>query len=102
MRGSNARMRRELKRMGMSEFEIKVLLAAKSIPRGKTISYGQLAKMAGHPGAARAVGSVMRKNPLAPTIPCHRVIRGDGSIGNYSNGGTRMKMRMLRAEGAIK
>ncbi len=102
MQTSNAGIKRELQRMGKSEFEIRVLLAAKSIPRGKTVSYGQLARMAGHPGAARAAGTVMKKNPFAPTIPCHRVIRSDGSLGNYSSGGTKVKARMLKAEGAIK
>jgi O-6-methylguanine DNA methyltransferase len=58
--------------------------------------------MAGYPGAARAVGSVMKINPLAPMIPCHRVVRSDGSIGNYSaKGGAKKKLELLRKEHAI-
>ena len=86
----------------LTEFQRKVLLATFSIPKGETRSYGQVAEMSGYPNAARAVGSVMKMNPLAPTIPCHRVIKSDGSLGNYSAaGGTRKKERMLKKEHAI-
>lgn len=90
-----------LKSMGLTDFQIDVLMAAYSIPKGETISYKALAELAGHPNAYRAVGSVMRKNPMAPIIPCHRVIRSDGRPGRYSNGGERVKRRMLISEGAI-
>lgn len=92
---------RELKRQGVTNFQMRVLLATYSIPKGKTITYKQLASKAGYPKAYRAVGSVMKMNPLAPTIPCHRVIKSDGSLGNYSAGGTRRKMQMLKSEHAI-
>jgi O-6-methylguanine DNA methyltransferase len=75
------RVRVELE--NVSEFQKAVLLAARRIPYGKTVSYASLAEMAGYPRAIRAVGSVMRKNPLALVIPCHRVIRSDGSSGAY-------------------
>ncbi len=92
---------RRLREMGMTHFQTDVLLALTRVPRGSTVSYKQLAAMAGHPGAYRAVGTVMRKNPLAPTIPCHRVIKSDGTLGNYSGrGGARRKMVLLASEGA--
>ncbi len=92
---------KELKRRGVTDFQMRVLLATYSIPKGKTMTYKQLAKKAGYPHAYRAVGSVMKMNPLAPTIPCHRVIKSDGSLGNYSAGGTKKKMLMLQREHAI-
>ena len=90
-----------LKKKGVTKFQMRVLLATYDVPKGKTITYKELAKKAGYPGAYRAVGSVMKMNPLAPTIPCHRVIKSDGSLGNYSNGGTRRKAEMLKAEKAL-
>lgn len=82
-----------------SVFCQKVWLACASIPPGKTVTYGELARMIGHPGAARAVGSALAKNPFAPIIPCHRVIRSDGAMGGYSaRGGIRTKERLLEKE----
>jgi O-6-methylguanine DNA methyltransferase len=82
-----------------SEFAQKVLKACMKIPFGKTITYAQLAKKAGFPKAARAVGSVLAKNKLPLIIPCHRVIRADGKIGNFSaQGGTKLKKRMIDYE----
>jgi O-6-methylguanine DNA methyltransferase len=94
-------IKRILERKGLTNFQVRVLLATYSIPQGRTATYKEIAKRAGYPNAYRAVGSVMRVNPLAPTIPCHRVIRSDGSLGNYSNGGTKTKMLMLKREHAI-
>jgi methylated-DNA-[protein]-cysteine S-methyltransferase len=65
------------------------------------ITYAELARRAGSPGAARAVGSAMAANPLPVVIPCHRVVRSDGGAGDYSAGGTAVKRRMLRTEGAL-
>ncbi len=94
---------RILKSKQLSDFQIKVLLAVMRIPKGEVLTYKELAKMVGSPRAYRAVGTAVRKNPLAPTIPCHRVIRSDGSLGNYSApGGPKKKRAMLKAEGAIK
>ena len=91
-----------LKQKGLTKFQTDVLLATYSIPKGKVLTYKQLAEKAGYPGAYRAVGSVMRTNPLAPTIPCHRVVKSDGGLGNYSApGGAKKKERMLKREHAI-
>ncbi len=68
----------------VSGFQKAVLLAARKIPYGKTVSYSELATMAGNPRAVRAAASVMRKNPVPIIIPCHRVIRSDGSPGAYA------------------
>jgi O-6-methylguanine DNA methyltransferase len=62
------------------------------------MSYGEVAKQAGNPGASRAVGTIM-KNNYDPTVPCHRVIRSDGKIGEYNRGGTEKKRALLKAEG---
>ncbi|MBN1621353.1 MAG: MGMT family protein [Endomicrobiales bacterium] len=81
------------------KFYRKVWLACSEIPRGKTLTYGELARKIGHPNASRAVGSALAKNPFAPVIPCHRVIRSDGKLGGYSgHGGTRKKLKLLLKE----
>lgn len=67
------------------------------VPFGETVSYGELAGMAGHPRAARAVGTAMAQNPVPLVVPCHRVIRADGSIGEYG-GGPGMKEFLLDLE----
>ena len=74
--------------------------AVRQIPKGQTRSYGEVARAIGRPGAARAVGTIM-KNNFDPSVPCHRVVRGDGKIGAYNRGGPEEKERLLRAEGAI-
>jgi methylated-DNA-[protein]-cysteine S-methyltransferase len=77
-----------------------VYKAARRIPKGRVSTYGQLAKAVGRPGAARAVGQVMRHNPYAPEVPCHRVVASDGSLhgfgGKFNN---PEKVRMLEKEG---
>lgn len=73
----------------------------RKIPRGKTMTYRDVATKAGNPGAARVVGSIMKAN-YDPEIPCHRVIRSDGKIGDYNRGGSKEKLRILKDEGAIK
>ena len=70
-----------------------------AIPRGSVLTYKQVAQQAGHPGAARAVGSLLKKN-FDPDIPCHRVIRSDGTLGQY-NRGQHAKAELLRSEGAV-
>jgi O-6-methylguanine DNA methyltransferase len=85
-----------------SDFALKVIKVCKAIPPGKTITYAELARKAGFPKAARAVGNVLAKNPLPLLIPCHRVIRADGKIGNFSApGGSKMKKKMLEYEKGI-
>ncbi|MBM3228885.1 MGMT family protein [Candidatus Parvarchaeota archaeon] len=86
----------------LTKFQKSVLDACRKIPKGKTATYGQIAVMVGNPNAARAVGSVLAHNPFAPSIPCHRVIRSDGALGNYSaSGGRGAKAALLKKEGAI-
>ena len=83
-------------------FSKKVLCAARTIPWGKAVSYSRLATMAGSPAGVRAVASVMRNNPFPLVIPCHRVIKSDGSIGGFmgkSKGReVRLKCRLLKRE----
>lgn len=82
-------------------FTDKVRDIVRKIPRGKTMTYKEVAAKAGNPGAARVVGSVMKAN-YDPEIPCHRVLRSDGKIGDYNRGGSAAKLKLLREEGAIK
>ncbi len=81
----------------MTEFQTKVIKVVKSIPPGSVLTYKQVATQAGNPKASRAVGSLMAKN-FDPTIPCHRVIRSDGTLGEYNRGKSR-KAELLRKEG---
>ncbi|HEY4526979.1 MAG TPA: MGMT family protein [Candidatus Paceibacterota bacterium] len=81
-------------------FADKVRNVVRKIPKGKTMTYKEVATRAGNPRAARAVGAVMRTN-YDPTIPCHRVVKSDGSFGSYNRGGTLKKRAMLKAEGAL-
>lgn len=78
-------------------FQDRVIAVVKSIPRGKVMSYAEVARLAGSPRAHRAVGTLMSQND-DPSVPCHRVIRSDGEPGGY-NGLQGEKIRLLRAEG---
>lgn len=81
-------------------FREQVYKITDAIPKGKVATYGQIAKLAGKPRAARAVGMCMRTNPNAPETPCHRVVASDGSLTGYSAGeGLKTKMAMLLKEG---
>ena len=83
-------------------FQLKVWNYLKKIPRGKVKTYSEVAKAIGKPLAVRAVANAIGKNPLAPQIPCHRVIRSDGSLGGYSGkGGIKTKRLLLKKEGVI-
>lgn len=83
-----------------SAFTQEIYRLARRIPEGKVATYGQLARLAGNPRAARAVGSAMRCNPDIPKTPCHRVVASDGSLTGYSAGqGVSTKRKMLQAEG---
>jgi O-6-methylguanine DNA methyltransferase len=84
----------------LTEFQRSVLSVAATIPRGEVRPYGWLAHEVGNDGAVRAVGSVMAKNPVPLVVPCHRVVRSDGTIGAYSLGGPENKRTLLTAEGA--
>ncbi len=84
----------------MKSFAEKVRDVVRKIPKGKSMTYKEVAAKAGNPNAARAVGAVMRTN-FDPDIPCHRVVRSDGSLGNYNRGGTERKREILTTEGAL-
>ncbi|OGH91434.1 MAG: 6-O-methylguanine DNA methyltransferase [Candidatus Magasanikbacteria bacterium RIFOXYD2_FULL_39_9] len=81
----------------MLTFQQKVYNVVKKIPKGKTLTYKQVATKIGKPDAARAVGSALKKN-YNPDIPCHRVIRSDGKMGGYNRGGTEQKKKILQKE----
>jgi len=82
----------------MKAFADKVRDVVKKIPKGSVLTYTQVAHKAGNAKAARAVGTVMKGN-YDPKIPCHRVIRSDGKIGEYNRGGPKAKTALLRKEG---
>lgn len=86
--------------MNQTTFADLVRDAVRQIPKGETRSYGAVAAAIGRPGAARAVGTIM-KNNFDKTVPCHRVVRSDGTIGAYNRGGPAEKERLLRLEGAL-
>jgi len=81
-----------------TEFAQRVYEIVRAIPAGITLTYGQVAALAGRPRAARAVGTILSKN-YDPAIPCHRVIRADNKVGGY-NRGNAQKIEKLRSEGA--
>ena len=81
-------------------FRRRVLEEVRTIPAGETLSYGEVAEAVGSPGAARAVGQALGRNPFPIVIPCHRVLAAGGRIGGYTaQGGTTVKAKMLAAEG---
>ncbi|HEX5104358.1 MAG TPA: MGMT family protein [Pirellulaceae bacterium] len=87
----------------LTAFQRKVVARCRQISRGKTRSYGELARAIGSPGAARAVGSVMAKNRFPIIVPCHRVVGAAGSLGGFSApDGLGMKRRMLALEGVTR
>ena len=83
-----------------TKFQVRVWRYLARIPRGTVKTYFQVAKAIGKPLAVRAVANAIGKNPFAPKIPCHRVIRSDGSLGGYSGkGGIKTKKLLLKKEG---
>ena len=85
-----------------SQFQIKVWKYLKTIPKGKVKTYKQVAIGINSPKSARAVANACAKNPYAPKIPCHRVIRSDGGLGGYSgSGGIKTKKKLLKNEGFL-
>jgi methylated-DNA-[protein]-cysteine S-methyltransferase len=89
-----------------SDWDRRVLAAVREIPPGATAGYGDVARMIGKPGAARAVGGAVGRNPVGLAIPCHRVIAGDGTLGGYGGGwwggretGLELKRELLAREG---
>lgn len=84
----------------MTSFQSQCYEALKKVPRGKVITYGGLAEMIGMPKAHRAVGSAMHKNPFAPKVPCHRVVKSNGDLGGFSID-TKVKIKRLQEEGVM-
>ncbi len=83
-----------------TKFQISVWKQLLKIPKGQTRTYLDIAKALNKPNAARAVANAISKNPYAPKVPCHRVIRTDGNIGGYSGpGGIKTKKKLLKLEG---
>jgi len=82
-------------------FTQRVYAVVAKIPRGKTMTYGEVARRAGNPRAARAVGNIMHNNPDTKKVPCHRVVRSDGTVGGYARG-TKKKIEILKREGALR
>lgn len=85
--------------LSTAPFRREVQSSLTTIPYGRTISYADLASSTGRPRAVRAVGSACASNPLPIVLPCHRVVRSDGSLGNYL-GGVEAKQRLLELESA--
>lgn len=97
--GGEARVRIPLDLRGRTAFEVAVWTKALEIPRGEVRPYGWIAAEIGRPRAVRAVGTALGHNPVPLVVPCHRVVRTDGSIGEYSLGGPANKRTILAAEG---
>lgn len=86
---------------GVPAFHQRVYALARAIPPGEILTYGEVAKRLGEPGAARAVGQALGHNPFAPVVPCHRVLAAGGRSGGFSaEGGAITKLRMLEIEKA--
>lgn len=86
--------------MQFPSFQEQVFKVVRTIPKGKVMTYGQVAERIGRPGAARAVGTVL-KNNKDKSVPCHRVIRANGTLGGY-NGIQGKKEKLLKKEGYLK
>ena len=88
-----------MNKISPTKFQLKVWKYIKKIPKGKVKTYKEVAIAIKRPKSARAVANACGKNPYAPKIPCHRVIRSDGGLGGYSGkGGIRQKLKLLRSE----
>jgi len=95
----NGKRRLEFDLRGLTPFAQAVLLKTLEIRRGEVRPYGWIAREIGHPAAVRAVGTALANNPIPYFIPCHRVVRSDGVIGNYGGGGPEAKRQILTLEG---
>ena len=90
----------DFKKLKGTPFQKKVWQEILKIPKGKTITYKELAKRVGKPLAVRAVANAVGTNPMTVVIPCHRVVRSDGTLGGYSGkGGIKTKLALLKKEG---
>lgn len=93
----NKNLIKKIEQYRATPFQKAVWKAIVSIPKGETKTYSWVAKTVGKPLATRAVGNALGKNPFAPEVPCHRVIRKDGSLGGFA-GGIKKKKRLLSEE----
>jgi len=84
----------------ITPFSQEVYDATSLIPRGRVSTYGAIARFLGRPQASRAVGQALHRNPFAPKVPCHRVVKSDGQIGGFA-GGRERKEALLRQEGVL-
>ena len=84
----------------MTKFQSECYEALKKVPKGKVITYAGLARMVGRPKAHRAVGSAMNKNPYAPQVPCHRVVKSNGDLGGFATD-IKFKIKRLQKEGVV-
>ena len=84
----------------MTRFQSDCYEALKKVPKGKVITYSGLARMIGKPKAHRAVGSAMNKNPYAPQVPCHRVVKSNGDLGGFATD-IEVKIKRLQEEGVM-
>ncbi len=93
---------RQIHALPGTPFQKEVWLALVKIPKGSVVTYAELARRIGKPRAFRAVANAVGANPCAPEIPCHRVVRSDGTLGGYSaKGGVKVKRALLKAEGVV-
>lgn len=99
--GKNDLARIALDMSGLAAFDRTVYEVARTIPPGRTLTYGDVARRIGEPGAARAVGQSLGRNPFPIVVPCHRVLAANGKAGGFSaRGGRATKLRLLMIEGA--
>lgn len=97
--GRRTRFELPLDLTSVSDFDRRVLAVVREIPSGGVLTYADVARRIGSPSAARAVGNAVGRNPVPIVVPCHRVIRSDGTLGGYSGGGVVFKRRLLALEG---
>ncbi len=84
---------------GWTDFSKKVYNYLRTVKAGETVTYGEIARAVGNSGASQAIGMLMKKNPIPPVVPCHRVLAGNGKLGGFSaSGGTELKRKMLQNE----
>ena len=86
--------------IAVTTFQRSVYQATGKIPRGRVSTYFEIAQVIGRPKAARAVGNALNVNPFAPQVPCHRVVKSDGSLGGFFSGQNK-KVKLLKSEGVI-
>jgi O-6-methylguanine DNA methyltransferase len=90
----------KIKTAALTEFQKAVYAYTATIPTGETRTYAEVAAAIGRPKAVRAVGNALNRNPFAPAVPCHRVVRSDGTIGGFASG-PKKKQALLKREGAL-